>query len=357
LTLVLDCAIVAKIANQKRRGPRMNILVAGGFDENDKRAEAIRSFAKALGEAIGVRGHILLNGSLTELDSLIAEALSAKLENAGLTAKERETRIVSYALAGTQPAHGYGTVLRSRLTDWEIAKESFYIPEQVQQADVVILVAGFDGTYRAAHWARFAQKPLLPFTAFGGAAARIYEDELNKFDEKYAGLVDRREYEQLNSVKADLKEYAETIVTLAEQVAESHTAVVVMSYAERADLLDAFDSFKQVAKDLGYDCDRVTQKNTQGRILPEILDKLRGAAFVIVDLTDLRPNVFYELGYADGLSKTVIVTAKQGTELPFDVKDIPTIFWESQRQLRDDLKERIQNLVKTATPSVSTTIG
>jgi hypothetical protein len=335
----------------------MNILVAGGFDAKYQREEDIRSFAKALGEAIGVRGHVLLNGSLTELDSLIAEALSAKLEGIGLTAKERETRIVSYVLAGTQPAHSHGTVLRSRLTDWEIAKEAFYIPEQVQQAGVVILVAGFDGTYRAANWARIAQKPLLPFTAFGGAAERIYEQELNEFDEKYAGLVDRREYEQLNSVKADWREYAETIVTLAERVAESHTAVVVMSYAERPDLLDAFDSFQQTAKDLGYDCDRVTQKNTEGRILPEILDKIRRAAFVIVDLTDLRPNVFYELGYADGLSKKVIVTAKQGTDLPFDVKDVPTIFWESQRQLRDDLKDRIQYLVKTATPSISTTIG
>jgi nucleoside 2-deoxyribosyltransferase len=34
--------------------------------------------------------------------------------------------------------------------------------------------------------------------------------------------------------------------------------------------------------------------------------------------------VFYELGYADGLGKKVVVTAKDGTEPPFDISDVPT---------------------------------
>ena len=53
------------------------------------------------------------------------------------------------------------------------------------------------------------------------------------------------------------------------------------------------------------------------------------------------------MGYADGLGKRVIVTARERTELPFDVKDIPTIFWDGQRKLREDLTKRIQAVVKT----------
>ena len=60
--------------------------------------------------------------------------------------------------------------------------------------------------------------------------------------------------------------------------------------------------------------------------------------------------MFYELGYADGMQKHVIVTAKEGTELPFDVKDIPTIFWGSLVKLREDLERRIRKVVKTAAP-------
>src|SRR5262249_41405424 len=110
---------------------------------------------------------------------------------------------------------------------------------------------------------------------------------------------------------------------------------------QRDDLEDTFETFKTVCADLGFTCDRVTNGNAGERILPDILERIRCAAFTIVDLTDLRPNVFYELGYADGIGKKVVVTAKHDTELPFDVKDIPTIFWTGQKRLKEDLRRRI----------------
>ena len=67
--------------------------------------------------------------------------------------------------------------------------------------------------------------------------------------------------------------------------------------------------------------------------------------------------MFYELGYADGLGGKVIVTAKKGTDLPFDVKDIPTIIWESQVELEQDLQKRIQSVMKSAVPGAGPPIG
>jgi nucleoside 2-deoxyribosyltransferase len=133
--------------------------------------------------------------------------------------------------------------------------------------------------------------------------------------------------------------------------------LVIMSYAERPELEDAYESFEQVVKELGYRCTKVTQANAGERILPDILDRIRRAAFTIVDLTDLRPNVFYELGYADGLGKKVVVTAMKGTELPFDVKDIPTIMWSGQKQLKEDLRARIMEIMPSAIPNASPPIG
>ena len=334
----------------------MNILIAGDVDANDPDQGArIREFAAALGEAVSTHGHLLYNGARSELDCVVAEAAYGKLIELG--EPDVKARIISYVLAKHEPSHHFGRIMFSQLADWEIAKEAFYIPEQVQQADVVILVGGAEGTFRAANWARIANKPLLPLTAFGGAAEKIYAQELNDFPSKYRGLVDRLEYEQLNSATSEWSEHATDIVALAEKMAQSRWALVIMSYAQRPDLVDAYESFEQVTQALGYECDRVTEENAEDRILPDILARIKRAAFTIVDLTDLRPNVFYELGYADGLGKKVVVTAKQGTELPFDVKDIPTIFWEGQKQLKDDLRKRILNLVKTAVPSASPPIG
>lgn len=334
----------------------MRLLVAGGFDTNNLEQKArIQAFSQALGSGIIEHGHVLLNGCRTEFDTCVAEAAGEKLKQMG--EGEPEKRVISYVLSGIAPSHSIGTVIKSQLADWELDKPTFYIPEQVQQADAVILVGGFEGTLRAANWARIARKPLLPFTAFGGAAEQVYVQELNDFALKYAGLVERLEYEQLNSLKSDWTDHATDLIALAEKVAESRSVLVIMSYADRPDLEDAYATFCAVAEELRYKCERVTEENAADRILPEILERIRRAGFTIVDLTDLRPNVFYELGYADGLGKKVIVTAKEGTELPFDVKDIPTVFWSGQQQLRRSLTNRIRTVVKSAVPTAGPPIG
>lgn len=334
----------------------MHILVAGGFESDDAvKKERVSAFCQALGKAVSKHGHTLLNGCRTEFDCMIAEATYKDMQQRGDS--EPDKCVISYLLAGLQPAHDYGTIIRSRLTDWDIKGESFYIPEQVQQAQAVILVGGFDGTFRAANWARIAKKPLLPFTAFGGAAEKIYAQELNAFDQKYSGLVDQLEYEQLNSVKSNCDEHAANLIALAEKVAQSRTVLVIMSYAGLTDVEDAFDSFVEVCTALGYRCERLTAENAADRILPEILERIERAAFVIVDLTGLQPNVFYELGYADGLGKKAIITAREDTELPFDVKDMPAIRWSGQRQLRDNLRKRIMTVVKPASAVASPTLG
>jgi len=65
-----------------------------------------------------------------------------------------------------------------------------------------------------------------------------------------------------------------------------------------------------------------------------------------VDLTDSRPNVFYEAGYAQGLNKTPIYVARQGTKLEFDLKDYPIIFFQSFKHLKDSLEARLRGLAK-----------
>jgi hypothetical protein len=332
----------------------MHVLVAGGFDEDDPQSDDIRVFSRALGKAVANHGHVLLSGARTELDALTAEAVNEALQ--GSSQEYRNQRIISYVLPGQKPIHTYGMLIRSQLSNWEIGRANFYVPEQVARADVVVLIKGFEGTFRAANWAEIARKPLLPFAAFGGAAAEIYQRELSDFDKKYSGRIERLEFEQLNSIK-DWANHATDVIDLAEKVAESRSVLVVMSYADHPYLKDAYGTFRRICHELGYSCERVTEKNAVTRILPEILERIRQAAFIIVDLTDLRPNVFYELGYADGLGGKVIVTARKGTELPFDVKDIPTILWESQEELGEDLQERIQSVVKSAVPRAATPIG
>ena len=116
------------IACRFKRVDEMRILVAGGFESDRQRSDDIRKFCQAMGKAVAVHGHILLNGARTELDALMAEAAEEALQ--GSSKKDRDQRIVSYVLSGHEPVHTCGTLISVAL-NWEIGSENFYVPEQV----------------------------------------------------------------------------------------------------------------------------------------------------------------------------------------------------------------------------------
>ncbi len=71
-----------------------------------------------------------------------------------------------------------------------------------------------------------------------------------------------------------------------------------------------------------------TDETEHGFINVGIFDSLHFARVAIVDLTGCRLNCFVELGYALGRATRVIVTAEDGTQLPFDTDAIPCHFWK-----------------------------
>jgi hypothetical protein len=80
-----------------------------------------------------------------------------------------------------------------------------------------------------------------------------------------------------------------------------------------------------------------TDPSEHGFINVGIFEGLHYAAAAVVDVTGERPNCFIELGYALGRGVPVLVTAREGTRLPFDQDAIPTYLW-SERV--DDAKRR-----------------
>ena len=93
-------------------------------------------------------------------------------------------------------------------------------------------------------------------------------------------------------------------------------------------LKDLYANYEEVCKDLGYKCIKVTELNTTEGIIQHIKEEIKKAGFALIDLTEIKPNVLFEFGFIDGLGKDYLVTAREGTELPFDVQDIGTIFWK-----------------------------
>ena len=98
--------------------------------------------------------------------------------------------------------------------------------------------------------------------------------------------------------------------------------------------LDAvLDAIKEGAARCGVQAERIDEPASNERITDRILESIRKAEYVIVDLTHAKPNVYYEAGYAHGLGKIPIYPAKEGTKLEFDLKDYPVIFFRNMKQL------------------------
>jgi hypothetical protein len=325
----------------------LNIAVVGGFERGSAGTEHLFEFCQALGREIAGRGHTLLGAAQTELDKIIATA--------AMECVSRETasqRIQSWVPKGKEPYHSIGRIMKSARTSWDPGESVRGVPESVERANVIILVGGFTGTRRAYWWACAANKPVLPVAYFGGAAEEIFQRELEAFDRKYGRRMRKDDYEHLNEVGSDYVAKAKKIVSLAEDIAYSQEVCVAMSYSREPDITveleNVFDAFCQACAAFDYKCKKVTEMNTEGKITHEILASISHSGFIIVDLTELKQNVMYELGFADGLEKQVVVTAREKTELPFDIKDKPVLFWDPRnlKQFRENLKEKIRPIAE-----------
>lgn len=111
---------------------------------------------------------------------------------------------------------------------------------------------------------------------------------------------------------------------------------------------DVLDAIKETCERCGLTAERVDEAQVNERITDRILESIQKAEYVIVDLTESRPNVFYEAGYAQGIGKLPIYIARQGTHLEFDLKDYPIIFFDSYRDLKSGLEARLRGLAERA---------
>jgi nucleoside 2-deoxyribosyltransferase len=90
---------------------------------------------------------------------------------------------------------------------------------------------------------------------------------------------------------------------------------------------------------------RIDQVEHNDKITLKIFEQLRLADIVVADLTDEKPNCYYELGYSHALNKNVIHTISKKSSIHFDVKDWNFIIYNSIGELKDGLRRRIEATV------------
>ena len=106
-----------------------------------------------------------------------------------------------------------------------------------------------------------------------------------------------------------------------------------------------FIAMRQAAEQVRAVCERVDRREFQGSVVDEIQRLIRQSVAVIVDLSEAKPNVLYEAGYAHALNKPCIHICSTSTEkLPFDVSHWKTTMYHpgQTHKLAKELAQRLK---------------
>ena len=143
----------------------------------------------------------------------------------------------------------------------------------------------------------------------------------------------------------------EKIDALRHRENEIKQGFIAMSFSE--DSRPIREAFKRAITEAGYAVYISDEKEHNNQIVPEMLYEIGRSKFAVVDVTYPNYGAYYEAGYAQALEKQVIICCRKAEhESPdkkkrphFDIAQKPVIVWETEEELVEKLKRRIEATV------------
>lgn len=122
---------------------------------------------------------------------------------------------------------------------------------------------------------------------------------------------------------------------------------VMMPFTQDPDIDPVFQAMVQGAADAGYICRRVDQLFTPADITEDVKRLIMGSRAVIADLSGMKPNVIYELGFSHGCEKRVILVSSDSLDnLPFDFRQQRVIPYHASKSGLEELRSKLAEALK-----------
>ena len=241
--------------------------------------------------------------------------------------------------------------------------------------DILIAISGGQGVEQLAIEYSTNGKPVIPLDLQLGAssrdgsggAARLFDRALSDHSTFFKTLDGRSAVDLLDQTRTRNGEIDADIVTAAvtkllNALAPPRAFYVRILNSKLPDYPDVESFFRttvdSLVTDLGYKpFEMGLGENEFAWMNQAIFDSLHHASVAVVDITGIRPNCLVELGYALGNQQNVILTARDGTDFPFDVFALEAFLWKGGEEPKAQLHrfkthwERNINMPKLVRPN------
>lgn len=247
----------------------------------------------------------------------------------------------------------------------------------VPHADLVISIGGGKATGAAVQLAR-AENKLLPLGFFGGASRQtlldIYSSPTSQVLSERIRYVMHGLSLEFETYKQDqiLQALKQVATTLDRFIRYDRRVFIAMPFRNSVRLdpeyshLKVYDAVRRALKQLedkwpGLELVRIDRTSPVASDIPsEIRETIRQCGIFIADLTELdrrdsngitspNPNVWWELGFADGLGKDrVILLARKGTYRPFNNSARRIVEWDNAEDIESAVREGVESWLKVS---------
>ena len=122
-----------------------------------------------------------------------------------------------------------------------------------------------------------------------------------------------------------------------------------MPFSPDERLVKVYDVIKSECRKLGLKAARADEFVGAHRVIDQITDNIYNCEFIVCDLSEERPNIYYELGFAHAAGNgpnDILLIAREGTILHFDIAALRVRFYRDTRQLRSILANDLAEMIR-----------
>lgn len=124
-----------------------------------------------------------------------------------------------------------------------------------------------------------------------------------------------------------------------------NTAFLIMKIdLKDSKVQDIYDAYVECFEKFGIKAIRADDIEHEEIITTRIIDEIKNSEYLLGDLTGQRPNVYYEVGYAHALGRSVILFTEKDSPIHFDLAAYNCPEYDGLRDLKKRLLKRLETI-------------